>query len=318
MTQEAVQITTTPPLPGLQLVQDMNKAMETIATDFAGSTDPAATAWAYSTWADTGTGTFKRRNAANSAWAIEGRLLRAHLPMYAQVDVPALDIGPIYIIGKGPAEWDGAAYKPMISGIPGATFAELDAATSDQGPAICTDMGGYLYKWVETAYFSGYRNVRIGELPDSFATINNAWWMAATGGVWNEADPKQRRLIAWFREQGQVMAAIDWAPRWGRIADLGGGDWKAADLQNVFKRYAGTDADTANPAGAGSYKGDTLKATEFPAKSKAGLSSNAYGSNLTVMSNVLAGNPADTPVTAAIGGAETAPKHTRVAALVLI
>ncbi|WP_343822170.1 hypothetical protein, partial [Castellaniella daejeonensis] len=127
-----------------------------------------------------------------------------------------------------------AVIDALPAGVPGATFAELDAATSDQGPAICTDMGGYLYKWVETAYFSGYRNVRIGELPDSFATINNAWWMAATGGVWNEADPKQRRLIAWFREQGQVMAAIDWAPRWGRIADLGGGDWKAADLQNVF------------------------------------------------------------------------------------
>jgi hypothetical protein len=147
MTQEAVQITTTPPLPGLQLVQDMNKALETIATDFAGSTDPAAMAWAYSTWADTGTGTLKRRNDTNSAWVIEGRLLRAHLPMYAQVDVPALDIGPIYIIGKGPAEWDGVAYKPLISGIPGATFAEIDALTEDQGPIICTDQDGILYAW---------------------------------------------------------------------------------------------------------------------------------------------------------------------------
>lgn len=152
MTQEAVQITTTPPLPGLQLVQDMNKALETIATDFAGSTDPAAMAWAYSTWADTGTGTFKRRNSANSAWAIEGRLLRAHLPMYAQVDVPALDIGPIYIIGKGPAEWVGAAYKPLISGIPGATFAEVDALVADQGPIIVTDMGGAVYVWSGSDY----------------------------------------------------------------------------------------------------------------------------------------------------------------------
>ncbi|WP_368640496.1 hypothetical protein ABRZ04_04575 [Castellaniella ginsengisoli] len=123
MTQEAVQITTTPPLPGLQLVQDLNKALQTLATDFSGETDPAAIAWAYSTWADTGTGTFKRRNAANSAWAIEGRLLRAHLPMYAQVDVPALDIGPIYIIGKGPAEWDGVAYAG-------------NAATTDEAKAL--------------------------------------------------------------------------------------------------------------------------------------------------------------------------------------
>lgn len=134
MTQEAVQITTTPPLPGLQLVQDMNKALETIATDFAGSTDPAAMAWAYSTWADTGTGTFKRRNAANSAWAIEGRLLRAHLPMYAQVDVPALDIGPIYIIGKGPAEWVASEYKVLMPDFP----------TDSDLQWLGTPVGGYI------------------------------------------------------------------------------------------------------------------------------------------------------------------------------
>ncbi|MCZ4331120.1 hypothetical protein O4H32_14310, partial [Castellaniella denitrificans] len=260
MTQEAVQITTTPPLPGLQLVQDMNKALETIATDFAGSTDPAAMAWAYSTWADTGTGTFKRRNAANSAWAIEGRLLRAHLPMYAQVDVPALDIGPIYIIGKGPAEWVGAAYKPLISGIPGATFAEVDALVADQGPIIVTDMGCMPWVWTNTAYFTGYRNPLCATIPQHFAATARAWEMPVTGGVWSESDPKQRRLIAWFREQGLTVASGSWAKGWGRIADLGGGDWKAPDLQDVFLRMAGTDADTANAAGAGVGKLNTLKA----------------------------------------------------------
>ena len=134
MTQEAVQITTTPPLPGLQLVQDMNKALETIATDFAGSTDPAAMAWAYSTWADTGTGTLKRRNTANSAWVIEGRLFRSHLPMYAQADVPALDIGPIYIIGQGPAEWVTSQYKVLVPDFP--SIADLQL--------LGTPIGGYI------------------------------------------------------------------------------------------------------------------------------------------------------------------------------
>lgn len=259
MTQEAVQITTTPPLPGLQLVQDMNKALQTLATDFSGATDPAAMAWPYSTWADTSTGTLKRRNAANSAWVIEGRLLRAHLPMYAQADVPALDIGPIYIIGKGPAEWAGSAYDALIKGIPGATFAELDAATSDQGPAICTDMGGYLYKWIVTPYFEGYRNVLCGEMPPTFAPAPRDWEESVTGGVWNEDDPKQKRLIALFRERGHVVDAVDWAKGWGRIADLGGGDWKAPDLQDIFLRMAGTDADTANPMGPGEYQADAVQ-----------------------------------------------------------
>lgn len=75
MTQEAIQITETPPLPGVKLVQDMNKALLTVATDFAGPDDPAAKAGPYMTWADTTTLTLKRRNAANSSWVIEGKLL---------------------------------------------------------------------------------------------------------------------------------------------------------------------------------------------------------------------------------------------------
>lgn len=74
MTQEAILITTTPPLPGLTLVNAINNANLTIATDFAGSADPAANSAAYMTWADTGTGYLKRRNAANNAWTIIARI----------------------------------------------------------------------------------------------------------------------------------------------------------------------------------------------------------------------------------------------------
>ncbi|MCG7328069.1 hypothetical protein [Achromobacter sp. ACRQX] len=81
MTQEAIAISTTPPLPGLQMVQQANGALATIATDFAGSVDPASLAGAYMTWADTGTGTLWRRNAAGSAWVEIGRVLER--PLFA-------------------------------------------------------------------------------------------------------------------------------------------------------------------------------------------------------------------------------------------
>tara|TARA_R110000868_G_scaffold31576_1_gene115597 strand:- start:329 stop:1162 length:834 start_codon:yes stop_codon:yes gene_type:complete len=77
MTQEAILITTTPPLPGLTLVNAINSANLTIATDFAGSTDPAADSDAYMTWADTSTGFLKRRNAANNAWSTIARIYPA-------------------------------------------------------------------------------------------------------------------------------------------------------------------------------------------------------------------------------------------------
>jgi len=74
MTQEAIQITETPPLPGLQLVQNLNKALETLGTDFAGPDDPAALAGPFMTWADTGNMLLKRRNAANTGWVTLGAL----------------------------------------------------------------------------------------------------------------------------------------------------------------------------------------------------------------------------------------------------
>src|SRR5690606_12165825 len=79
MTQEAIEISTTPPLPGLKLVQDVNKALQTIATDFAGPTDPAGLPGCgpYCKWADTANGLLKRRNAANTAWVVEGGLFEA-------------------------------------------------------------------------------------------------------------------------------------------------------------------------------------------------------------------------------------------------
>lgn len=77
MTQAAIAISTTPPLPGLQMVQQANGALATIATDFAGSTDPASYAGPYMTWADTGTGLMRRRNAANTAWVVIGEIFPA-------------------------------------------------------------------------------------------------------------------------------------------------------------------------------------------------------------------------------------------------
>lgn len=75
MTQEAIALRTTgDSYPGVAVVQDINKALATIATDFAGIGDPAAIAGPYMTWADTSNGLLRRRNAANTSWDIVGPL----------------------------------------------------------------------------------------------------------------------------------------------------------------------------------------------------------------------------------------------------
>lgn len=75
MTQKSIQLKTTPPFPGPDAVAAINEANQALATDFAGPDDPAALAGPFMTWADTGNMLLKRRNAANSAWVVEGGLL---------------------------------------------------------------------------------------------------------------------------------------------------------------------------------------------------------------------------------------------------
>lgn len=108
--QADTQLPTTPPLSGADLVAKVNAIVETLATDFSGTTDPAALAWAFASWADTGNGVLKRRNAANSAWITIGRLLNNHVPVFQLGEIPTTNIGPISVEGIGPYEWDGSKY----------------------------------------------------------------------------------------------------------------------------------------------------------------------------------------------------------------
>lgn len=101
MTQESIQLSTTPPYPGLQMVQDTNGALATIASDFAGSTDPASLAGPYMTWADTANGVLKRRNPAGTAWIEEGVLFSPAQQRYEIGAEPTTDKGDIWINGIG-------------------------------------------------------------------------------------------------------------------------------------------------------------------------------------------------------------------------
>ncbi|ROT44995.1 hypothetical protein [Pusillimonas sp. NJUB218] len=129
MSQELSQLSEDPPLPGAVAIQNINKIIRTIATDFAGPDDPAGMSWPYCTWADTGNNLKKRRNAAGTAWVVEGVLFKASLPQYLEADIPTSDKGPIYVVGKGPIEWDGSAYAP--STLTGAAKVSYDNTGSE-------------------------------------------------------------------------------------------------------------------------------------------------------------------------------------------
>lgn len=92
------------------MVQDVNGALATIATDFAGSADPAAFAGPYTTWADTANNLLKRRNPTNSGWVDLGPLFNPGR-QYAQGEEPTSNVGDIWIEGIGPCAWDEATSR---------------------------------------------------------------------------------------------------------------------------------------------------------------------------------------------------------------
>jgi hypothetical protein len=219
-------------------------------------------------------------------------------------------------LGISPATL-GAVLGSLTSGIPGATFAELSALTEDVGPLICTDMAGDLYTWTDTAFFTGYRNPRSGLWYGGASDTPEAWELPARGGVWLESDPKHKRVIARYREWGRVKAVADWAAKWNFIADLGGGEWKAPDLRDVFQRMDGTDADTANARTAGAYKSASLKEHDHGGRALDGLGPAGTGSHALRQYSTGIGALAASAV-APFGGSETRPESTAVTPVILV
>src|SRR3546814_12666608 len=53
----------------------------------------------------------KRRNAANTAWVVEGILFKQSLPQFDSGDIPLTNQGDIWVNGVGGHKWNGTAYE---------------------------------------------------------------------------------------------------------------------------------------------------------------------------------------------------------------
>lgn len=137
MSNAPIQVSTTSPLPGTQLVNEINAALQALGTNFSGATDPAANAGPYMRWADTGTGRLRMRNGAGTAWIdlgplaaeaaepVDGALMASQawvngklgavlpgLPIFSSGSIPTENLGPIFGVGKGVMAWNGSVYVP--------------------------------------------------------------------------------------------------------------------------------------------------------------------------------------------------------------
>ena len=136
------------------------------------------------------------------------------------------------------------------------TVAQAKALTSDIGPIMVIGMPHPWY-WVQNSYFSGYRSPMSGLFCWGATNQPLAHEIDAIGQVITESDCGG--LIARFRESGLVVSSGAWKPGEFKIADLGGGQWKAPDMRDMFIRATGTDVDTANARTVGSTQSDAIR-----------------------------------------------------------
>jgi len=172
------------------------------------------------------------------------------------------------------------------------------------GPVIYVEDQMTLMHWVSTAFFTGYRSPFSGKLEFGWTPTPLPWQVEAIGNTLNETD--HGGVIARFRESGLTVALGSWVAGEYKIADMGGGEWKAPDMRDMFLRFTGTDADTANATALGHQKSDSLKAHKHVVHWSEAL----MASGNTVVNQILdESSPGMALNTESNGSAETAPLH---------
>ncbi|MCI1005050.1 phage tail protein [Herbaspirillum sp. C7C8] len=178
-------------------------------------------------------------------------------------------------------------------------YSVANLPTEDVGPILVSEVAE-VWRWSSSAYFTGYRSPLCGRPMDGHTIAPLASEVSAVGGVLNKT--AYAALWGFAQENGLVVTQAVWTANIGAFyfVDVDATSFRVPDLRNIFRRYTGTDADTANARALGSYKADTLK-SHIHGGGVAGLVGGQYSSG---------GAPTGTGSTGATGTAETAPKHT--------
>jgi hypothetical protein len=130
--------------------------------------------------------------------------------------------------------------------------------TQDIGPIIVAECSE-VWTWVSTPYYTGYRSPLCGRPVDGHTVTPLASEVDAVGGELSKTD--YARLWGYARENNLVVSDAVWTANRGAhyFADVSGTTFRVPDLRNMFRRYTGTDADTANARALGSRQADQFR-----------------------------------------------------------
>ncbi|MCD0496947.1 hypothetical protein LP085_08825 [Achromobacter sp. MY14] len=171
------------------------------------------------------------------------------------------------------------------------------------GPILVAE-AAEVWIWVATSFFTGYRSPLCGRPLDGHTVAPLVNEIDAVGGVLLKA--AYAGLWGYAQENGLVVTQANWEARRGGhyFVNVDENTFRVPDLRDMFRRFTGTDADTANARVLGSRQGDglrshlhTLPNATWDAFSGTSSMGSASGSSGTVISRS----------TTSAGGAETRP-----------
>ncbi|MGS1006282.1 hypothetical protein [Achromobacter anxifer] len=113
------------------------------------------------------------------------------------------------------------------------------------GPVVVAECGE-VWIWSASASFTGYRSPLCGRPVDGHTVIPLPSEVDAVGGVLPKV--AYARLWGYAQENGLVVTPSVWAANVGAhyFVDVDANTFRVPDLRNMFRRFTGTDADTAN------------------------------------------------------------------------
>jgi len=152
--------------------------------------------------------------------------------------------------------WGEVTDKPASFGAHVVTLATLPA--TDIGPVIVADVSE-VWVWVQTLHYTGYRSPLCGRPVDGHTALPLANEIDAVGGLLSKAD--YAGLWGYAKENNLVVAQAQWSANKGAhwFVDVSTSQFRVPDLRNQFRRFTGTDADSANARGLGSRQHDAMQ-----------------------------------------------------------
>lgn len=197
---------------------------------------------------------------------------------------------------------------PRVNGLQAALDARIPAVSlanlpsTNIGPVLVAEVAE-VWIWVSTSFYTGYRSPLCGRPLDGHTVAPLASEVDAVGGILQKN--AYAALWGYAQENGLVLTQANWEARRGGhyFVNIDANTFRVPDLRDMFRRFTGTDADTANARELGSRQLQQLQAHahSFSYSNKAPISGNQA---------VLDGSGSLGFSTTSAGGSETRPANT--------